>query len=28
LLVTHDRRMVDAVSTNRRIDVRQGQITG
>jgi ATPase subunit of ABC transporter with duplicated ATPase domains len=28
LLVTHDRRMLDAVSTNRRIEVAGGQVTG
>ena len=27
LLVTHDRRMLDAVQTNRHIDVVDGQIT-
>ncbi len=27
LLVTHDRRMLDAVTTNRRIDVADGQVT-
>ena len=27
LLVTHDRRMLDAVTTNRRIDVAEGRVT-
>jgi ATPase subunit of ABC transporter with duplicated ATPase domains len=27
LLVTHDRRMLEAVTTNRRIDVANGQVT-
>jgi ATPase subunit of ABC transporter with duplicated ATPase domains len=28
LLVTHDRRMLDAVTTNRRIDMAEGRVTG